>query len=97
MNVYSGSAIPAFRCHVTLLELVNTLLGGEMVNRLTRLGNDVILNQWKGCQVTCVDVVAMRRAAKTSFSSSRDNGVRELVARQCFCKHGDDATVVAIT
>jgi hypothetical protein len=44
-----------------------------MVKRLPRLGNDVILHQWRGCQVTYVDVVAMRRAAMTSHSSSEDS------------------------
>jgi hypothetical protein len=45
--------------------------------------------------VTYVDLVAMRRASKTSRSSSGDSGVMELLARQCFCKHGDYATVWA--
>jgi hypothetical protein len=47
-----------------------------MVNRLLRLSNEIILHQWRGCQVTYVDVVAMRRAAMTSCSSSEDSGVR---------------------
>jgi hypothetical protein len=67
-----------------------------MVNRLLRMCNDVILHQWRGCQVTCVDVVAMRCAAMTSHSSSGDTGVMEPVARQCFCKHSDYTTISAV-
>jgi hypothetical protein len=54
--------------------------GREMVNRLSRLRNDVILHQWRGCRATYVDVVAMRRAAMTSRSSSGNSGVMEPVA-----------------
>jgi hypothetical protein len=66
-----------------------------MVNRLLRMRNDVILHQWRGCKVTYVDVVGMRRAKMTSRSSSGDSGVMEPVARQWFCKHGDYATIWA--
>jgi hypothetical protein len=43
--------------------------------------------------VTYVDMVAMRRAAMTSRSSSGDSGVMEPVSRQCYCKHCDYATI----
>jgi hypothetical protein len=49
---------------------VNTLLSNQMVNRLPRLGNDVIMHEWRGCQVTYVDVVATRWAAMTSYCGS---------------------------
>jgi hypothetical protein len=49
--------------------------------------NDVILHQLKGCRVTYFDVVAMRRDAMTSRSSSEDSGVMEPVARRLLCKH----------
>jgi hypothetical protein len=58
-----------------------------MVKRLPRLRNDVILHQWKGCRATYVDVTAMRSDAMTSRSSRGYSGVRELVARKCYCKH----------
>jgi hypothetical protein len=66
-----------------------------MVNRSTPMRIVVMLHRWRGCQVTCVDLVALRPAALTSRSSSGDSGVMEPVARQCFCKHGDYATMWA--
>jgi hypothetical protein len=78
---FSGSQ-PWSGFHFIILWRVNPLLGSEMVNRLPRLDSDVILHQWRGCQVTLFDVVAMRRAAMMSRSSSVDSGVRELVAQQ---------------
>jgi hypothetical protein len=67
-----------------------------VVYRLPRLRNDVILHQWRGCQVTYVDVVAIGRASMTSRSGSGKSGVTERVARRQLCKHSDYATMWAV-